>query len=213
MKKEGDSLEILGEKLTVGEFLGRGKSGYSYLLSNKKWVLKQIHHEPCAYYQFGDKLAAELEAYKILSTIGINIPRLITYDKQAEFLIKEYIEGTLASELISQDKISDIIVERLFACAKKCQQAQINIDYFPTNFVIRENQLFYVDYELNQYLQKWDLVNWGIYYWANSSGMRRFLECNDYLAINVDAGSGIPIKKTCQEKVGNWIKRFSFDQM
>ena len=31
-----------------------------------KVVLKQIHHEPCDYYQFGNKIEAELNDYKHL---------------------------------------------------------------------------------------------------------------------------------------------------
>ena len=43
---------------TVLRLLGKGKGGYSYLVrdGDKEYVLKQIHHEPCSYYQFGDKL-------------------------------------------------------------------------------------------------------------------------------------------------------------
>ena len=59
----------MGEKMVVNDkayeirkLLGRGKGGYSYLVSDgtQNYVLKQIHHEPCDYYQFGDKLAAEM---------------------------------------------------------------------------------------------------------------------------------------------------------
>ena len=56
---------IMDKKMFVNEkayeiikLLGKGKGGYSYLASsgNKKYVLKQIHHEPCDYYQFGNKI-------------------------------------------------------------------------------------------------------------------------------------------------------------
>lgn len=42
----------------VIKLLGKGKGGYSYLASDgtNLYVLKQIHHEPCSYYQFGDKI-------------------------------------------------------------------------------------------------------------------------------------------------------------
>ena len=40
------------------KLLGHGKGGYSYLVTDgtKEYVLKQIHHEPCDYYQFGNKI-------------------------------------------------------------------------------------------------------------------------------------------------------------
>ena len=36
--------------------LGKGKGGYSYLAEKdgRQYVLKQIHHEPSDFYQFGD---------------------------------------------------------------------------------------------------------------------------------------------------------------
>ena len=40
------------------KLLGNGKGGYSYLArrNDKQYVLKQIHHEPCDYYTFGNKI-------------------------------------------------------------------------------------------------------------------------------------------------------------
>lgn len=37
---------------SVLKLLGKGKGGYSYLVtdSQKEYVLKQIQHEPCDYY-------------------------------------------------------------------------------------------------------------------------------------------------------------------
>ena len=71
------------EIMTVNEkayqvirLLGKGKGGYSYLVTDgdQEFVLKQIHHEPCDYYQFGDKLASELRDYERLLRIGIPMP-------------------------------------------------------------------------------------------------------------------------------------------
>ena len=56
--------------------LGNGKGGYSYLVMScgKKFVLKQIHHEPCDYYSFGSKIEAEKNDYERLKSAGIRIP-------------------------------------------------------------------------------------------------------------------------------------------
>lgn len=84
-----------------------GKGGYSYLatLDGKKYVLKQIHHEPCAYYQFGDKIQSEITDYKRLKEIGIRMPLMIDVDK--ERIVKEYIEGeTPIYEQILIDKLA-----------------------------------------------------------------------------------------------------------
>ena len=42
----------------VEKLLGKGKGGYSYLVSDGagEYVIKQIHHEPCDYYRFGESI-------------------------------------------------------------------------------------------------------------------------------------------------------------
>lgn len=40
-------------------------------------VVKQIHHEPCDYYQFGNKIEAEICDYGRLHKIGIAMPEML----------------------------------------------------------------------------------------------------------------------------------------
>ena len=47
-------------------------------------------------------------------------------------------------------------------------QNQMNIDYFPTNFVEENGKLFYIDYECNGYMEQWDFEHWGIGYWSKT---------------------------------------------
>ena len=49
-----------GTEYNIRKLLGKGKGGYSYLADDgsREYVLKQIHHEPCDYYQFGNKIEA-----------------------------------------------------------------------------------------------------------------------------------------------------------
>ena len=79
----------------VIKLLGKGKGGYSYLVckDNSFYVIKQIHHEPCSYYSFGNKLESEINDYKRLCVVNINLPRLIEIDYKEERILKEYIEG------------------------------------------------------------------------------------------------------------------------
>ena len=57
------------------KLLGHGKGGYSYLAMSygKKVVLKQIHHEPCDYYSFGNKIEAEKKDYERLKEARIRL--------------------------------------------------------------------------------------------------------------------------------------------
>lgn len=90
-----DTLTVNGTGYAVLQLLGKGKGGYSYLVTDgaAQYVLKQIHHEPCDYYTFGDKLRSELWGYETLQKLGIPMPRLLAADAPQERILKEYITG------------------------------------------------------------------------------------------------------------------------
>jgi len=171
-----ETMEVNGKEYSVLELLGKGKGGYSYLVTDgaEKYVLKQIHHEPCDYYQFGDKLASELRDYKILTDIGIPMPRLLDADREKERLLKEFIDGETVEKYVMADRMEDDFFRQMEDMCRKLYPAGLNIDYFPTNFVVREGWLFYVDYECNSYMEQWNFENWGSRYWWKSP---EFLEC------------------------------------
>jgi hypothetical protein len=54
------------------------------------------------------------------------------------------------------------------------KENNINIDYFPSNFIINETGVYYIDYEINPYTEQWNFRNWGIYYWLNGNGFKLF---------------------------------------
>lgn len=164
------SFTINGREYTAIRLLGRGKSGYSYLVSDNRaqYVLKQIHHEPCDYYQFGDKLGAELSAYSRLLALNISMPRLLDADTEQERLLKEYIPGDTVYDMILKDALPDNCINQVKAMCSLLYAAGINIDYFPTNFILHDGVLYYIDYECNDYMQEWSFENWGIKYWAKT---------------------------------------------
>jgi len=90
-----NNVSVNGREYEVVKLLGKGKGGYSYLVTDgeKQYVLKQIHHEPCDYYQFGNKIEAEQRDYVRLQEIGIRMPKLLEVDVENERILKEYIEG------------------------------------------------------------------------------------------------------------------------
>ena len=76
-----EQMTLNSKTFDVIRLLGKGKGGYSYLVTDgaRQYVLKQIHHEPCSYYQFGDKLGSELRDYDRLQAIGIPLPELLKW--------------------------------------------------------------------------------------------------------------------------------------
>ena len=134
--KPSDELDVCGITYRVARLLGHGKGGYSYLVENEegRYVLKQIHHEPCSYYQFGNKMESELNDYKRLTDIGIPLPKLLDCDMEQERILKEYIDGDTIFELVRKDQMQESYVEQMRQMCEKLYAANTNIDYFPTNF-------------------------------------------------------------------------------
>ncbi|WP_018249550.1 protein kinase family protein [Orenia marismortui] len=207
----GEVVRVREKEFVVKKFLGKGKSGYSYLIENgdENYVLKKMHDEPCPYYDFQDsKVKCEISDYKRLKNL-IKMPQLIEYNLEEEYLIKEYIDGPIVAELIAKKQLSEAMVERIFKIFKIMKEAKMNIDYFPTNFVVSNKELIYVDYEFNDYDPQWDLINWGIYYWANIKGMKEYLETGKISKADQAVDSGLPDKETFEEQVQKWINKYN----
>lgn len=162
----------------VLKLLGKGKGGYSWLVTDGKaqYVLKQIHHEPCDYYQFGDKLASELRDYERLRNVGISIPQLLEVDEKRERILKEYIPGDTIDKLVKEDRMEDGFFCQMEDMCRLLYPAGLNIDYFPTNFVVCKGKVYYIDFECNEYQQQWDFEHWGNQYWWKSEAFRKYFQ-------------------------------------
>ena len=176
----GDTVQVCNLEYRIIRLLGHGKGGYSYLAERNGThvVLKQIHHEPCDYYSFGNKIEAERRDYERLLEAGIRIPELSAIDEENERIVKEYIEGETVFDLVRRGGDAGPYLPQVREMAAQARAAGLNIDYFPTNFVIRDGLLWYIDYECNGYMDEWNFENWGIRYWSRTP------EFEDYLAKN-----------------------------
>lgn len=165
-----ETLWVNEKEYSVIRLLGNGKGGYSYLVTDgsAQYVLKQIHHEPCDYYTFGDKLASELRDYETLSRIGLSLPKLLDVDREQERILKEYIDGHTIDRHILQDTMKPEYLQQMRQMCQMLYAAGLNIDYYPTNFVVQEDILYYIDYECNQYMEQWDFEHWGCKYWSKT---------------------------------------------
>lgn len=165
-----DTMSVNGKDFTVIKLLGKGKGGYSYLVTDgeNQYVLKQIHHEPCSYYTFGNKIQSELNDYERLKNAGLRLPKLIDCDVENERILKDYIDGKTAYELVLQNEMNPEYIEQIREMCRLLNPKGINIDYFPTNFILNNGLLWYIDYECNDYMEEWNFENWGIKYWSKT---------------------------------------------
>ena len=167
----------MAEVMTVNQaeyrvirLLGRGKGGYSYLVEagGSRYVLKQIHHEPCDYYTFGNKIEAEIHDYGRLQQTGIRMPRMLDVDIANERILKEYIDGPTIYDLVKNNAMAERYLRQMREMADAVRAFGLNIDYFPTNFVVQNGAIYYIDYECNRYMEEWNFENWGIRYWSQT---------------------------------------------
>lgn len=213
----GTQFETQAGIYTLTCLLGKGKSGHTYLMERQtpfgtdERVLKIMHDEAVPFYAMPrDRVQAELDAYHLLRPHGIRMPELLEYDLERRYLVKSYVDGRTAAALVADDLMDDTTLGQLFEMAARLEPAGINIDYFPTNFVVTPaGTLYYIDYEANPYSDAWNLANWGIYYWVNQQGMRRFLQSGDATYINQDVASGIPIKEGLEAEVARLYAAFA----
>ena len=171
-----DTMTLNAREYHVLKLLGKGKGGYSYLVTDGRgeYVLKQIHHEPCDYYTFGDKLASELADYEKLRRIGIRMPLLLDVDRKQERILKTYVPGETIYQLVKRDAMREEYLTQMGQMCEKLYAADTNIDYFPTNFVVWQDALYYIDFECNPYDPKWNFENWGIQYWSNTEAFLQY---------------------------------------
>ena len=175
-----DTMSVNGKDFTVIKLLGKGKGGYSYLVTDgeNQYVLKQIHHEPCSYYTFGNKIQSELNDYERLKNAGLRLPKLIDCDVENERILKDYIDGKTAYELVLQDEMKPEYTEQVREMCRLLNPKGINIDYFPTYFILNNGLLWYIDYECNDYMEEWNFENWGIKYWSKTKEFCEYHENN-----------------------------------
>ena len=70
----------------------------------------------------------------------------------------------------------DAYIDQVREMAKTVTAAGLNIDYFPTNFVVQRGEIYYIDYECNPYMDQWNFENWGIQYWSRTQVFLDYLE-------------------------------------
>jgi tRNA A-37 threonylcarbamoyl transferase component Bud32 len=103
---------------------------------------------------------------------------MIQIDTENERIVKEFIDGPTVFELVRDLDcgLDDGIFTEVRKMADLAKNAGLNIDYFPTNFVLKDGLLYYVDYECNPYSDEWNFENWGVKYWWKSPEFLEYLK-------------------------------------
>ena len=84
------------------------------------------------------------------------MPEMLDVDRENERIVKEYIEGRRSMKWSCRTACPRPAWNRSGPCAA-CLPGPHHIDYFPTNFILQNGVLYYVDYECNNYMDEWNL--------------------------------------------------------
>ena len=162
-----ETISVNNNDYHIIRLLGKGKGGYSYLVNkdSQKYVLKQIHHEPCDCYSFGNKIEAEYNDYNRLINTNLSVPRMIDIDFGNERILKEYIEGPDIATLVKKKLMKENYYSQIEEMAQMLKEQNLNIDYYPTNFIVQNDKLYYIDYECNSFMEQYSYHTWGKQYW------------------------------------------------
>ena len=162
-----ETISVNNNDYHIIRLLGKGKGGYSYLVQKNSqfYVLKQIHHEPCDYYSFGNKIEAEYNDYNRLINTNLSVPRMIDIDFGNERILKEYIEGPDIATLVKKKLMKENYYSQIEEMAQMLKEQNLNIDYYPTNLIVQNDKLYYIDYECNSFMEQYSYHTWGKQYW------------------------------------------------
>jgi len=101
---------------------------------------------------------------------------MIEVDAANERILKEYIDGDTIFDIVAGDRMKDEYLEQVKAMCSLLYPANTNIDYFPTNIVVRDGLVYYIDFECNDYMEQWNFENWGILYWSKTKEFLDYLD-------------------------------------
>ena len=82
-----------------------------------------------------------------------------------ERIIKEYIEGPSISVLVKKKLMKENYYSQIEEMAQMLKEQNLNIDYYPTNFIVQNDKLYYIDYECNSFMEQYSYHTWGRQYW------------------------------------------------
>ena len=104
---------------------------------------------------------------------------MIDIDMEAERIVKAYINGNTIFDLVKSGASVGPYLDQVRQMAAQAQAAGLNIDYFPTNFVVQDGLIYYIDYECNDYMDEWNFENWGIKYWSRTAEFEEYLRTHE----------------------------------
>lgn len=177
MNKLKHTLKYNNDNYIVSREIYKNKRGKSYLFKNEK-------NKIIVRFLSEEGMNCELYAYERLKALNLKIPHLLEVNEKEKYIVKEHIMGESAEKYITDGRISEEVLIKLFAMAEKLNSDNLNGNYKPCNYVIDKLDVYYINYEVIPYSEIYDFRNTGIFYWIYDEKdldekYRKFLEGNE----------------------------------
>jgi len=152
------------------------------LMSNEDKTIYQVKKDDDVYkiikFSNFSSFKHDLDNWIFLKRAGIVVPKLVKKIKKELTLIFKWIDGKSCLELLAEKDIDQTIFEKLFLYYRFARFSKFDIDYLPTNFVVKENKVFYVSTTKIPANPQLNLENYGIFYWVMSKEAASLMKKN-----------------------------------
>jgi len=170
-RQKREVIKIGNQEYLIMRILGTKKGIDHYLSTDNKGLYVILEKENATKEEAETFVKNEVESYKVLSEIGIKIPKLKCSDQKQGLVVREYIEGVPASNHIFNCELKADHLDQIRDMSITAERNNICLDYFPTNYVIRRDKVNYVSYEWYPYNKEYSFDNKIKQYWLNSNSV------------------------------------------
>lgn len=147
------------------------KHAFSGLYKDKKYYIYCFEPKSELFKQY-------LFSFKKISSSGVKSPKLFLVDKKNGYIVREFIDGILMSEYLSQNDMTETLFEKLFKNAYLAKLSHISLNYEIDKWMLYENELYYLSPEFDSYSKEIDLVDRYLKLWFNTKEKYEFLTKN-----------------------------------
>ena len=113
----------------------------------------------------GNKVQKEVTAFFELSKIFIPLSPLHDYSLSDKLIVKEFIPGDVAADLLQNKKMTPDIYREIFRIAHLAESFGFILDYDPCNYIWSNGVLYYTKYSFKKYDESKCFKKYGLGFW------------------------------------------------
>ncbi|MEE1296408.1 MAG: protein kinase [Bifidobacterium sp.] len=142
-------------------------------------------YTPGKLHRVGEHVREDITDYRRLCELGVRVPAMLDVDIENERILKESVSGPTVLELVMTGQMQDTYLDQVRAAADRLTRKHIGIDWFPANFVVHDEKLYYVDYQCDDYDESRDFEHVGMPYWTKGQLLEDYVKAHPVICATV----------------------------